>query len=53
MPVPIFLFVAAITLIWGCVMIALVAGFRRRRDDPEFRGRVQPLTLLDEIRIEV
>lgn len=53
MPVSIFLFVSAITLIWGCVMIALVAGFRRQRNDPEFLRRVQPLTLLDEIRIEV
>lgn len=52
MPVPIFLFVALITLIWGCVMVALLAGFRRRRNDPEHAGRVQPLTLLDEIHIE-
>jgi hypothetical protein len=53
MPLPLFLFVTTMTLIWGVVMIALLAGFRRRRDDPEFGGDVQPLTLFDEIGIEV
>jgi hypothetical protein len=53
MPLPLLLFVSAMTLIWGGVMVALLAGFRRRADDPEFVATVQPLTLFDEIRIEV
>jgi hypothetical protein len=47
-PVAFILFVFVFTAIWGGVMIALLAGFRRQRADPDALARVRPLTLLDD-----